>query len=143
VGQSAQVKINDSRQFTGKVTRTANALDPASRTLLTEVQVSNANGALLPGTYATVDLDSARLNRPLLLSSAALVVRSDGPQVAVVGADNIVHFQHVQIGRDYGDRLEITSGLAEGDSVIVNPSDNAREGAKVNPVALAEKSAGK
>jgi RND family efflux transporter MFP subunit len=143
VGQTAQVKINDSRQFTGKVTRTANALDPASRTLLTEVQVSNANGAILPGAYATIDLDSARLNRPLLLSSAALVVRSDGPQVAVVGADNVVHFQHVQLGRDYGDRLEITSGLAEGDSVIVNPSDHAREGAKVNPVALAEKSAGK
>jgi RND family efflux transporter MFP subunit len=145
VGQAAQVKITDSsdRHFTGKVTRTANALDPASRTLLAEVQVSNTNGKLLPGTYALVDLDSARLNRPLLLASAALVVRSDGPQVAVVGPDHIVHFQHVQLGRDFGDRIEITSGVEEGDTVIVNPSDNAREGAKVTPVALSEKPAGK
>jgi RND family efflux transporter MFP subunit len=144
-GQPALVRVTDStnRRFTGTVTRTANALDPASRTLLTEVQVANANGKLLPGTYVVVDLDSTQVNRPLLLSSAALVVRSDGPQVAVVGEGHIVHFQHVQIGRDYGDRLEITGGLKEGDSVIVNPSDNAREGAKVSPVALAEKPAGK
>ncbi len=145
VGQLAQLRIADqpNSHFTGRVTRTSNALDPASRTLLTEVQVANPNGALMPGTYAMVGLSSARTDPPLLLSSGALVVRSDGTQVAVVRADHTVHFQHITVGRDYGDRLEVTSGLEDGDSVIVNPSDSVREGVKVNPVSLTEKSAAK
>ncbi len=74
------------RQFTGTVARTANALDPTSRTLLVEVHVPNADGALLPGMYAQVDLSSARANPPLLVPSDALIVRADGNRVAVVKA---------------------------------------------------------
>jgi multidrug efflux pump subunit AcrA (membrane-fusion protein) len=74
-----------------------------------------------------------------VLPSGTLVVRADGPQVAVLRADNTVHFQRIQIGRDYGDRVEVASGLELGDSVIVNPSDAVREGVKVNPVQIAAK----
>ncbi|MEO7142901.1 MAG: efflux RND transporter periplasmic adaptor subunit [Bryobacteraceae bacterium] len=136
VGQPAQLTVTDlpGRRFTGRVTRTANTLDPASRTLLTEVQIPNPDGALLPGSYASVDLNSVRENPPLLIPGDALVVRADGPQVAVVGPDHKVHFQKIDVGRDYGDRLEVVGGLKAGDRVIVNPGDTAHEGAAVAPV---------
>ena len=69
------------------------------------------------------------------------MVRSDGPQVAVVGQDGTVHFTRIQLGRDYGDRLEVLSGLELGQQIIVNPSDVAREGVKVKPVSAPEKAA--
>jgi multidrug efflux pump subunit AcrA (membrane-fusion protein) len=116
VGQHAIVSIAElpGRKFDGTVTRTSNALDPATRTLLVEVQVRNADGALMPGMYAQVDLTVPRKYPPLLIPGDTLVVRSDGPQVAVVNADGTVHFTRIQLGRDYGDRLEVLSGLEEG-----------------------------
>jgi RND family efflux transporter MFP subunit len=143
VGQHAIVSIAElpGRKFDGTVTRTSNALDPATRTLLTEVQVRNADGALMPGMFAEVDLTVPRKYPPLLIPGDTLVVRSDGPQVAVVKADGTVHFTRIQLGRDYGDRLEVISGLEEGQRLAVNPSDEVREGAKVNPVATPEKAA--
>jgi len=141
VGQIAHLAIQDlaEHQFSGTVTRTANSLDPASRTLLTEVQVANSGGLLLPGMYAQVDLTTPRRNPPLLIPGDTLVVRSTGPQVGVVGADHIVHFQRLQLGRDYGDKIEVLSGLEAGQQVVVNPGDTVQEGAKVNPVLLREK----
>jgi len=141
VGQTARLTVADlgGRPFTGTVTRTANALDPATRTLLTEVQVPNSAGLLLPGMYAQVDLTTPRANPPLLVPGDTLVVRSNGAQVGVVGADHIVHFQLVQLGRDYGDKIEVLSGLEAGQQVVVNPGDAVQEGAKVNPVLLREK----
>jgi RND family efflux transporter MFP subunit len=140
-GQIARLAINDlgGRQFTGKVTRTANSLDAASRTLLTEVQVPNADGALLPGMYTQVDLAIPRKNPPLLIPGDTLVVRGNGSQVAVVGDAKTVHFQLVQLGRDFGDKIEVLSGLEAGQQIVVNPGDTVQEGAKVNPVALREK----
>ena len=140
-GQPARLIIQDlgGHQFSGVVTRTANALDPASRTLLVEVQVSNSSGLLLPGMYAQVDLTTPRANPPLLIPGDTLVVRSNGSQVGVVGADHIVHFQRLQLGRDYGDKIEVLSGLEAGQQVVVNPGDTVQEGAKVNPVVLREK----
>jgi RND family efflux transporter MFP subunit len=141
VGQIAHLAILDlaGHQFSGTVTRTANSLDPATRTLLTEVQVANSGGLLLPGMYAQVDLTTPRRNPPLLIAGDTLVVRSNGPQVGVVGADHIVHFQRLQLGRDYGDKIEVLSGLEAGQQVVVNPGDTVQEGAKVNPVLLREK----
>jgi RND family efflux transporter MFP subunit len=127
------------RQFTGAVARTANALDPNSRTLLVEVHVPNADGALLPGMYAKVDLSSTRTDPPLLIPSEALIVRADGTVVAQVRPDHSVHLQTIQIGRDYGDRIEVSSGLQEGDMIIPNPGDVAREGLKVDPVFPVQK----
>jgi RND family efflux transporter MFP subunit len=137
VGQKATLTIPDlpGRKFVGTVTRTANALDSTTRTLLTEVQLSNENNLLMPGMYAQVDLSVPRKDPPLTIPGDTLVVRSNGPQVAVVGADGTVHYQKVQLGRDFGDKLEVLSGLNEGDQLVVNPSDAIREGGKVKPTA--------
>jgi RND family efflux transporter MFP subunit len=137
-GQRASLTVPElpGRKFAGTVTRTSGALDPATRTLLTEVQVSNSDGALLPGMYAQVDLSEPRSHPSLLIRGDTLVVRADGPQVAVVGPDGKVHFTRIQLGRDYGDRLEALSGLEEGQQIVVNPSDAVREGVQVKPVML-------
>src|SRR5271157_1126887 len=143
VGQQAVLVIPDlpGRRFPGAVTRTANALDPATRTLLVEVQLPNPGAVLMPGMYTQVDLSVPRKDPPLLIPGDTLVVRSDGPQVAVVEPDGRVHFARIQLGRDFGDRLEVLSGLEDGQQVVVNPSDAIREGAKVKPVAAREAAA--
>jgi RND family efflux transporter MFP subunit len=143
VGQAAKLSIADlpNRKFDGVVTRTANSLDPASRTLLTEVQTSNPDGSLMPGMYADVDLTTPRKDPPVLIPGDTLVVRTDGPQVATVDRDKRVHYQLIQLGRDYGDRIEVLSGLEPGQQIIVNPGDAVREKAKVNPVPLHERAA--
>jgi RND family efflux transporter MFP subunit len=140
-GQPARLSVSNlpGRQFTGTVARTANALDPASRTLLVEVHVPNGDGALLPGMYARVDLFSPRTDAPLLIPSDALIARGQGTEVAVVRQDHRVHVQKVEVGRDYGDRLEVAGGLKDGDLVIANPADEVREGLEVQPVPIVEK----
>jgi RND family efflux transporter MFP subunit len=139
-GQPALLSVPNlpGRHFGGSVARTANALDPGSRTMLVEVQVPNPEGVLLPGMYAEVDLKSARPAPPLLIPADALVVRAEGTQVALVRPDHTVHFQKIDVGRDYGDRLEITGGVQEGDTIIPNPGDVVREGVKIEPVPTAE-----
>jgi RND family efflux transporter MFP subunit len=140
-GQPARLQVSNlpGRSFTGAVARTANSLDPTSRTMLVEVRVPNPDGALMPGMYAQVDLSSARAAPPLLIPSDALLSRADGTRVAVVRPDHTVHLQKIEVGRDYGDRLEVLGGLQEGDTIIPNPGDLAREGVEVNPVPLEEK----
>jgi RND family efflux transporter MFP subunit len=139
-GQAARLSISSlpGRVFTGVVARSANSLDPSSRTLLVEVQVPNRGGELLPGMYAQVDLSSARANPPLLVPSDALIVRPNANLVAVLRSDNKVHLQNVIVGRDYGDRMEILGGLQEGDTIIPSPGDLAREGLKIDPVPRPE-----
>ena len=140
-GQPARLSVSNlpGRQFTGTVARTANALDPASRTLLVEVHVPNGDGALLPGMYARVDLFSPRTDAPLLIPSDALIARGQGTEVAVVRQDHRVHLQKIEVGRDYGDRLEVAGGLKDGDMIVANPADEIREGLEVQPVPIAEK----
>ena len=137
-GEPARVTVANlpGRQFAGTVARTANALDPATRTLLTEVHVPNAAGALFPGMYARVELFDARDHAPLLIPSDALIARADGTTVAVVRADSTVHLQHIEVGRDYGDRLEVVAGLAAGERIVQNPGDVAQEGEKVDAVPV-------
>jgi RND family efflux transporter MFP subunit len=136
-GDPAKLTVSNlpAREFEGTVARTSDALDPANRTLLVEVHVPNNAGVLLPGMYANVELTSSLADPPLLIPSDALVVRSNGPEVAVVGEGNKVHVRKVEPGRDYGDRLEIRSGLNEGDIIIANPSDVIAEGTQVEPVS--------
>jgi len=140
-GQPALLSVSNlpGRHFTGTVARTANALDPASRTLLVEVHVPNPDGALLPGMYARVALVTPRAGAPLLIPSDALIARGSGMEVAVVEQDNKVHLRKIEVGRDYGDRLEVIGGLSDGERIIPNPGDSAREGLEVQPVPLAEK----
>jgi len=136
VGQSAALTVSHfpGRSFQGTVARTANALDPATRTMLVEVDVPNADGALFPGTYAEVDLSGSRTNPPLVVPAAAILFRTDGAQVAVVQADHTVHLQKIDVGRDYGDRVEILQGVEEGATIVAAPGDSARDGAKIVPV---------
>ncbi len=137
VGQTALLSTSEmpDRKFPGTVARTANALDPASRTLLVEIQAPNPDGKLLPGMYVQVDLNLPRKDPPLLIPSDTLVVRPEGTLVAVVGAGNVVHFQRIAVGRDFGDQIEVLSGMSDGERAIVNPNDSVREGVKVHPVA--------
>ena len=145
VGQTARLSVSNlpGRRFPGTVVRTASALDPTSRTLLVEVHVPNGEGVLFPGMYAQVDLINARKDPPLLVPSDALLAGATGTAVAVVRPDHTVHLQKIEVGRDYGDRLEVLSGLQDGDSIIGNPGDSAREGLKVDPVPVGESSRSK
>jgi RND family efflux transporter MFP subunit len=141
-GLPARITVSNipGRTFPGTVTRMADSLDPASRTMLVEVQVPNSDGALLPGMYARVDLRSLRggaASTPILVPGDAIIARGSGTEVAIVGPDHIVHIVKVEVGRDYGDRVEVLSGLREGDTIVANPGDTARDGALVNPVPAA------
>jgi len=140
-GQTAIVTVSNlpGRQFKGQVARTSNSLDPATRTLLTEVQLDNRAGVLEPGMYADVDLASKRPSPPLVIPANALMMRDNGSEVAVVTSNDIVQFKKIQVDRDYGDRLDVTGGLDDGDTVVVNPGDAIREGARVDPVPVKTK----
>ena len=117
--------------FPGKIVRTADAVDPASRTLLAEVDVANKDGVLLPGAYADIHFRFSRPSPPILMPGTALIFRTQGAQAAVVGADSIAHFRSLRIGRDYGTVMEVVSGLNEGDFVVNQPSDALRDGQHV------------
>jgi len=198
-GQTASLYVAEypGRRFQGVITRTSSALDPTTRTLLTEVQVPNPKGILLPGTFAQVSLNSTRESPPVLIPGDALLVKSDGTYVGVLtneeapkerpsgkqkpgedaskqgdqkggeqqgkggkgqgkGQDKeskkkedpkkelrqeekqqaelptfTVHLVRVDIGRDYGNDIEIVSGLKGGEQVISNPNDSVQDNAKV------------
>jgi RND family efflux transporter MFP subunit len=136
VGQTATVTVANlpGRTLPGTVTRMSNAFDPASRTMLVEVDVPNEDGTLFPGTYAEVDLSGSLDHPPLVVPASALVFRSDGAQLAVVQPDGTVHLQKIVAGRDYGDRVEILQGVTEGATIVAVPGDVAREGVKIVPV---------
>jgi RND family efflux transporter MFP subunit len=138
-GQTAVLSTTEfaGRKFTGTVTRTSNALDPASRTLLVEVQVPNPDGKLLPGMFVQVDLNLPRKDPPLLISGDTLVVRPEGTLVALLDADSKVHFQPITVGRDYGDKIEVLAGLRDGQQAIVNPNDSVQEGVRVHAIPVA------
>jgi len=136
-GQPSQLTLSNfpGRRLPGAVARTANALDPASRTMLVEVDVPNPGGVLFPGMYAEVNLGNARPNPPLLVPARALIIRSDGAQLAVVQKDGIVHLQKIAIGRDYGDRVEVVQGVEEGTTILAAPGEIAQDGVKIVPVS--------
>jgi RND family efflux transporter MFP subunit len=142
LGDAASLTVSNlpGSTFNGAVARTANSLDPASRTLLVEVHVPNPNSILLPGMYAQVELSNARANPPLLIPSDALIISGDGMQVALVGSNHRVHLQSIVAGRDYGDRIEVMSGLRDGDTIIASPGDIFQEGAEVDPIPASSKS---
>jgi len=138
VGDTADLQFVQypSRIFHGKVARTSDSLNLNTRTLLTEVDIDNADGALLPGMYATVTFHLPRAASSVFVPGEALMFRADGTTVAVVDDQNVVRIRKVTVGRDYGASLEIVSGLQVGDRVVVNPNDATVDGAKVNPVVV-------
>jgi RND family efflux transporter MFP subunit len=132
-GASADILVRElpGSAFRGIVARNARALDAASRTLLTEVQIPNPKGVLLPGMYVEVRFAVTDSSPPLIIPANTLVIRTDGPQVAIVRPNNTVHYQKIELGRDYGDRVEVVTGLDSDAKLVVNPTDDIREGVEV------------
>ncbi|MEH2181743.1 efflux RND transporter periplasmic adaptor subunit [Nostoc sp.] len=136
-GQTAEITVKEvpQRVFRGKVVRTSNAIDPNTRTLLTQLEVQNSDAILRPGMYATVKFAINRTNTPFVVPDSALVANAGGTQVATVTKDQTVHYQKVAVGRDYGTEIEITSGLTGNESLIATPTVDETEGLRVQPVA--------
>jgi RND family efflux transporter MFP subunit len=118
------------RTFPGKVTRIASALQPGSRTLLTEIDVPNPDGALSPGIYCTVELLVPRKTPSMIIPADAVVFDQNGLHAAVV-KNGIVHLQKITIARDFGTEVDVHDGVKPGDEVILNPMVNLAEGSKV------------
>jgi multidrug efflux pump subunit AcrA (membrane-fusion protein) len=131
-GERAELEFQElpDRKFFGDVTRTAGSLDPNTRTLLTEIQVDNSKGMLMPGMYAVATFPAPPGGGPLLLTGDAVAIRNDRPTVAVI-ANGKVHLTPVSIGRDLGNEVEIVGGLHQGDLVATTFSDEVIEGAPV------------
>lgn len=123
-----QVPALVGEHFTGSVVRTAEAIDPATRTLNTEIDVPNPRGRLLPGSYAQVNLALNQQVQRLTVPSNALLFRAEGPRAAVIGEGSKVQLRPVAIGRDFGNTVEIVSGLQQTDAVVVSPSDSLENG---------------
>jgi RND family efflux transporter MFP subunit len=126
------------RDFPATLTRSADALDPATRTLKIELEVDNEKGELMPGSYAEVHLKVPSAGDNIRLPVNALLFRAEGLRVAVVGADGKAQLRPITLGRDYGTEVEVTSGLETGESVIVNPPDSLLDGQKVRVVSSGE-----
>ncbi len=133
-GMPAKVYLQErtGKPINGTVTRATRSLDQNTRTMLTEVDLDNGNGALYPGMYTVVSFVQVRGTSPITVPGDAVVVRQDRTMVAVV-RDMKVQMLPVEIGRDYGPSVEILSGLQEGDHVITTVSDAVRQGVKVRP----------
>ena len=116
------------RKFSAHVTTTAGVIDPTSRTLLTELQVSNDSGELFPGAYGQILLKLEADTKTVVVPSNTLLFRADGTTAGVVRPDGKVETRKIVIGRDLGSTLEITEGLTENDMVIMNPSDGLEAG---------------
>lgn len=110
-------------KFDGAVVRTSHSIDPGSHTLLTEIDVPNPSGKLLPGAYANVHLRLAQQPQELLVPTGAVLFQSAGPQVVVVNGDSQLELRKVAVGNDLGNMIQITSGLAPTDRVVASPPD--------------------
>jgi len=143
-GLAAELTLKEfpGRSFTGTLARTSSAIDVASRTLLTEIDVDNAKGELLPGSYAEVHIKLPSAAATLKLPVDALIFKTDGLQVATVDAANRVALVTVTAGRDFGDTVEIVAGLRGDERVVANPPDSLASGQVVRVVAPAERGAG-
>ena len=126
------------RSFCGQVVRTANSIDPNTRTLLTEVDVPNHAGTLLPGSYAEVHFDVKVTGQRLSLPINALLFRPDGTMAAIVGSDNRINLKKVTIGRDFGNSLEVLQGIDPTDRIVINPPDALDQNERVNLAAQGE-----
>jgi RND family efflux transporter MFP subunit len=137
VGMPAYVTLAElpGQKFSGTVARTADAIDPATRTLLTEVDVPNKDGRLLRGSFGEVHFSPKINAQKVTVPVNAMLFRQEGPRLAVVGADNRVQLRPITIGRDYGATLEILGGVSLEDRVIINPADSLEDGQKVNVTA--------
>jgi multidrug efflux system membrane fusion protein len=133
VGVKAVVTLQEfpGQKFLGTIARTADAIDPATRTLNTEVDVPNKDGKLLPGSFGQVHFATGTSVQRLTIPVNAMLFRAEGAQVAVVDKDSKVHLRSINIGRDFGSTLEILGGIEESDQIVINPSDSLEDGQQV------------
>ena len=131
VRASMEVASLSNRQFTGTVARTSHAIGMNSRTLLTEVDVPNPKGELFPGAYAQVHFHLSLKAVPLVVPGNTILFQAQGPQVGVVNSQNHVELRKVTLGRDFGTKVEILSGLNQGEAVIATPPDYLVDGMPV------------
>jgi RND family efflux transporter MFP subunit len=131
-GAAAVVRVPEipGRKFPGTVTRIADALQPGTRTLLTEIDVANDDGTLRPGIYCTVELKVPRRTPSLIVPSAAIIFNQAGLQVAVV-EDGTAHLRKIEVVRDMGTEVEASDGVAAGEKVILNPKVSLTDGSRV------------
>src|SRR6266850_227017 len=133
VGQAATLTTpaTASQVFTGKVTTTSEAISTTSRTLLTQLEVDNSKKQILPYSYGELTMKENNTPPALILPSNTLLFRAQGLQVGVVRPDDTVELRSVQVGRDFGQTIEILGGVSSADRVIVNPTDSLVSGIKV------------
>jgi membrane fusion protein, multidrug efflux system len=134
VGVKAEVTLQEfpRQKFIGTIVRTADAIDPGTRTLNTEVDVPNKDSKLLPGSFGQVHFATGSAVQRITIPVNAMLFRAEGPQVAVVDKDSKVQLRPITIGRDFGATLEILGGLEVSDQIIINPSDSLENGQKVH-----------
>jgi RND family efflux transporter MFP subunit len=139
-GLAAKILLEEypGQEFDGKVTRTAGALDPQSRTMQVEVQVPNHDGKLYAGMYGQVKFLLVDQNAPIVVPANAFLFRKEGPQVATIENKDRIHWQNIRVGRDFGDRIEVIDGLKENSKVVMNPTDDLREGIRVEVKSTGE-----
>jgi RND family efflux transporter MFP subunit len=129
-GMEAWVTMSElpGKTFKGIVVRTAEAIEASTRTLLTEVDVPNPDGRLLPGSFGEVHFQAGMAVQTVTIPVNAMLFRQEGPRAAVVGSDSKIQLRPITIGRDYGATIEILVGVNLPDRVVVNPADSLEEG---------------
>jgi RND family efflux transporter MFP subunit len=127
----AQAEMHDAA-FRGTISRTAGAIDTATRTLQVEINLPNKDGRLLPGAYVQVELPVGTGDN-LLAPSNSLMFRPEGPRVVVVDSSGHIHLRPVTLGRDFGQSIELLSGIHAGEQLVLNPADSLAEN---DPVAV-------
>jgi len=133
VGEAVSVSQSEMHGavYRGTISRTAGAIDTATRTLQVEINLPNKDGRLLPGAYAQIELPVSTSDT-LIAPSNSLMFRPEGPRVAIVDAAGHIHLQAVTLGRDFGQTIELLSGIHAGDQIVLNPADSLAEGDSVS-----------
>ncbi len=137
VGANTTVTLQEypGQKFLGKIARTAESIDPNTRTLLTEVDVPNKDQKLLPGSFGEVHFAIGSNVDKVTVPVNAMLFRAQGAQVAVVGSDNKIQLRPINIGKDYGATLEVLGGVRVQDQIVINPPDSLEDGQQVNLAA--------
>lgn len=144
-GYTAEIHLSEfpGKEFTATLLESSGAIDPVTRTLLLEFELDNTDGSLMSGSYAEVHLKLPVATTNIMMPVNVLLFRPDGMKVATVGDDNKVALKKVSIHRDFGNQIEVDSGINTGDKIIVNPLDSLEDGQEVKIIAVPEKSGNK
>ena len=136
VGLPVEVTVRGqlTQPVTGTVTRTAKALDPGTRTLLTQVDIPNQSHRMLPGMFVYVSFKIRPAGTRWRVPATAVIFNAQGTRVAIVGAENKLHFQPVVLGRDLGTSIDIQAGLQGNETIVSQPTVSLQEGQVVRPI---------